>query len=372
MSAPMSNIIRPVILCGGAGTRLWPVSRQLFPKQLLALTGGQSLLQETVARLSGESFAPAIIITGEDQRLPVKEQLESSGASLEAIMLEPSGRNTAAAATLAAAWLLARGHDDVMLLMPSDHVIGNRQAFIRAIQTGFSHAEAGAIVTFGVTPDGPNTQYGYIEADTTQPSPDGAFPVARFHEKPSAAKAAEYVARGSFFWNAGIFLSRASTILDEMRQFLPESFEAVSAAVSEAVAGGIFVRPAAESFNRAENISIDNGIMEKTSRGVVVPVQMDWSDVGSWDAVWKLSKKDEANNVTKGDIIALHTTDSLLRNESGVLIAALGLERMAVIAVPDAVLVAPLDRLDDLKDLVERLKADSAERVVSPAILPKA
>lgn len=365
-------MIRPVILCGGAGTRLWPVSRQLVPKQLLALTGERSLLQETVARLSGDSFASAIIISGEDQRLLISEQLESTGASVEAIMLEPSGRNTAAAATLAAAWLCARDDDDVMLLMPSDHVIGNRQAFIRAIEAGLPHAEGGAIVTFGVTPDEPNTQYGYIEADIKQPLSNGAFPVARFHEKPTAGNAAKYVASGRFFWNAGIFLAKASTILAEMRQFLPRSFEAVATAVAEGVADGIFVRPAAESFNSAENISIDNGIMEKTSRGVVVPVQMDWSDVGSWDAVWKLGNKDEANNVTKGDIVALHTTDSLLRNESGVIIAALGLERMAVIAVSDAVLVAPLDRLDDLKDLVERLKAKNAERVVSPAILPKA
>ena len=359
MPSEAPSNIRPVILCGGAGTRLWPLSREGFPKQLLAITGEQSLLQETAARLSGERFAPAIIVSGEDQRDFVRNQLESSGAAIEAILLEPARRNTAAAATLAAAWLRARGEDELMLLMPSDHVIGDRDAFIRAVDIGVPHAESGAIVTFGATPTGPNTQYGYIEAEADKPLSEGAFAIARFHEKPSAEKAADYLASGRFFWNAGIFLAKAGTILTEMQRFLPESSEAISEAAARAKTDGIFVRPDAEAFKRAQNISIDNGIMEKTSRGVVVPVQMDWSDVGSWDAVWKLGGKDEAGNVVKGDVVAVDTKGSLLRNESGVLVATLGLDKIAVIAVRDAILIAPLDRAAELKELVERLDQGS-------------
>jgi len=359
MTSEMQPTIRPVILCGGAGTRLWPLSRESFPKQLLALAGERSLLQETAARLSGDRFTKAIIVSGEDQRDLVRDQLESSGAGVEAILLEPARRNTAAAAALAAAWVTRGGGDDLLLLMPSDHVIRDRDSFIRAIEIGVPQAERGAIVTFGATATGPNTQYGYIEADDDQPLSGGAFAIARFHEKPSAEKAADYVASGRFFWNAGIFLAKASTILGEMRHFLPESLEAISEAAAKAEADGIIVRPEPGAFKRAQNISIDNGIMEKTSRGVVVPVQMDWSDVGSWDAVWKLGDKDDANNVARGDIVALDTKNSLLRNESGMVVAVLGLDNMAVIAVRDAVLVAPLDRAAELKDLVERLRENS-------------
>lgn len=357
MSSEGPAIIRPVILCGGAGTRLWPVSRKAFPKQLIAFTGDQSLLQQTAARLSGEHFAPVIVVSGENQGRVVKEQVESSGAPVDAILLEPSGRNTAAAATLVAAWAQKSGNDELLLLMPADHVIGNREAFMRAIEVGLPYAKDGAIVTLGVTPTEPNTQYGYIEADPQRPLSNGAFAIARFHEKPDAEKAAAYLASGRFFWNAGIFLAKASTILGEMRQFLPDSLDAVSTSLADAGLDDLFVRPAENAFNRAENISIDHGIMEKTSRGVVVPAQMDWSDIGSWDAVWKLGEKDDANNVTSGDVLAVGSNHSLLRGEDGVLVAALGLEKMAVIAVEDAVLVAPLDRIDELKTLVEQLRA---------------
>ena len=360
-------IIRPVILCGGAGTRLWPVSRQTFPKQLLPVTGDQSLLQQTAARLSGDLFAPAIVVSGEDQRFFIKRQLQLAGAPVEAILLEPEGRNTSAAATLAAAWLRSTGRDELMLLMPSDHVIGDRDAFVRAVELGAAHAGRGAIVTFGAEPAGPNTQYGYIEADADRRNSDGTFPIARFVEKPGAATAADYVASGRFYWNSGIFLAKASTLLDEMRQFLPASLEAITDAVSGASADGLFVRPSAEAFARAESISIDHGVMEKTSRGVVVPVQMQWSDVGAWDAVWALGPKDENGNVTQGDVLAIDTRGSLLRSEGKAILAAVGLDKMAVIAVSDAVFVAPMDRVTEVKHAVDRLKASQRDCVTLPA-----
>jgi len=362
-----STIIRPVILCGGAGTRLWPVSRQQFPKQLLPVLGDQSLLQQTASRLSSDHFAPAIVVSGEDQRFFIKRQLQDSGADIEAILLEPVGRNTSAAAGLAAEWLCSTGRDELLLLVPSDHVIGNRDAFVEAVEIGARHAEEGAIVTFGAEPSGPNTQYGYIEAKAGQEFTDGASPIACFHEKPDAEKAAEYVASGRFYWNSGIFLLKASTLVDEMRQFLPESIEAISEAVREASTDGLFVRPSAQAFSRAKNISIDHGIMEKTARGVVVPVQMDWSDVGSWDAVWKLGAKDANNNVAVGDVVAIDTRNSLLRSDGSAVVAAVGLENMAVIAVSDAVFVAPIDRASDVKQLIEKLKDDERDCVVLPA-----
>ena len=359
-------MIRPVILCGGAGTRLWPLSRQMYPKQLLPLVTSQSLLQETAKRLTGEEFGPAVIVSGEDQRFFIKRQLEDAGASVEAILLEPVARNTSAAAALAAGWLRSSGRDELMLIVPSDHVILGRDAFLAALRAGIPHAEAGSIVTFGAKPTEANTQYGYIEADIGKGS-DGVLPIARFVEKPDAQKAAEYLASGKFYWNAGIFLVKASTLLDEMRQFLPATLEAITAAVSDAQIDGVFVRPEPKAFGRTVNISIDHAIMEKTSRGTVVPVTMDWSDVGSWDAVWKLGKKDENSNVTEGDVVAVDTRSSLLRSEAGgPLLAAVGLNEMAVIAVGDAVFVSPLDRVADVKQIVERLKADERECVISP------
>jgi len=317
--------------------------------------GQQSLLQQTAARLSGRQFAPAIIVSGEEQRFFVKRQLQNSGTRIEAILLEPAGRNTSAAATLAASWLRSTNRDEVLLLMPSDHVIANPEAFIAAIETGMPHAEEGAIVTFGAHPTGPNTQYGYIEAEADAAFPDGAFPIACFHEKPGVEQAARYVESGRFYWNAGIFLLKASTLLDEMRQHLPASLDAIDGAIAEATVDGLFVRPSAEAFQQAENISIDHAIMEKTRRGVIVPVQMDWSDVGSWDAVWKLGEKDSDNNLVQGDVVALDSRDSLLRSDGRAVVAAIGLDKMAVIAVSDAVFVAPIDRVSEVKDLIGRL-----------------
>lgn len=360
-------IIRPVILCGGAGTRLWPLSRDQFPKQLLRLTGDQSLLQQTAGRMTGQGFAPAIIVSGEEQRFFIKRQLDESGASVAGILLEPERRNTAAAAALAACWLHSRVSDELMLLMPSDHVIADQEAFLRAVHIGAAHAEQGSIVTFGATPTEPNTQYGYIEGKEERRLPDGALPIARFHEKPDAGTAEQYLSSGHFYWNCGIFLVHASTLIEDMREFAPATLEAVEAAVAAATTDGLFVRPGGDEFGRADNISIDHAVMERTRRGVVVPVQMGWSDVGAWDAVWKLSDRDSSGNVVAGRAIALETRNSLIRSDGRAIVAAFGLNEMAVIATPDAILVAPVDRASDLKSVTTGLSNSEPEVVTTPA-----
>lgn len=275
-------------------------------------------------------------------------------------------KNTSAAATLAAVWLQSRGNDELMLLMPSDHVIADGDAFMAAVTLGIPHAEKGAIVTFGARPTEPNTQFGYIEADAGRSFPDGASPIARFVEKPDLQTAVEYVESGRFFWNAGIFLMKASSLLDEMRQFLPESLDQIVSAVGKASLDGVFVRPDAKAFGKAKSISIDHGVMEKTNRGVVVPVEMQWSDVGAWDAVWKLSAKDAAGNATTGDVVAIDTKDSLLRSDGKAVIATIGLDKMAVIAARDAVFIAPMERVAEVKELVETFKAEGRECATTP------
>ena len=345
---------------------MWPISRQSFPKQLLPLLADESLLQLAAKRVSGASFAAPIVVAGETHRFFINRQLEQAGVSPEVILLEPAGRNTAAASALAAAWVRSQGRDDILLVVPSDHMIGDNQAFISAIEKAVPFAEDGGIVTFGIKPTGPNTQYGYIEMEG-EGSNAAALPISRFVEKPNADLAATLLSGGRCVWNAGIFLMKASTLLDEMKRFLPSSLEAVFESVAQARVDGPFVRPDRDHFIRAENISIDHGIMQKTDRAYVTPVDMDWSDVGSWDAVWQINPKDAANNVTSGDVISVDTHGSLLRSESGALLATLGLTEMVVVAVRDAVFVAPLSRANEVRQLVEALQRDKASYVVDPA-----
>lgn len=359
--------IRPVILCGGAGTRLWPVSRETFPKQLLPITADLSMLQQTAIRLSGPDYEPLLAVGSQDQRFFIRQQLVQCGAETGAILVEPTGRNTAAAAALAAEWLLAQGKDELLLLMPSDHVLGDTAAFRDAIRKGMPQAEAGAIVLFGAEPAGPNTQFGYIEINPEQPLGEGAFAIAQFKEKPDLATAESYVADGRHLWNSGILLARASVLIAEMQQFLPSSAEAVAKAVATAVVDGVFVRPDPTAFGAAENISIDRGLMEKTARGVVVPMAMSWSDVGSWSAVWEVGDKDRADNVLRGDVVAIDTHNSLLRTDGPAMIAAIGVRDTVVVATRDAIFVAPMDRAAEVEELVAALKAEDRACVTTPS-----
>jgi mannose-1-phosphate guanylyltransferase/mannose-6-phosphate isomerase len=325
------------------------------------------MLQQTARRLSGQQYGPAIIVSGEEQRFFIKRQMAAAGADVGVILLEPEGRNTSAAAGLAAEWLCSTGGDDLLLIMPSDHVIGNEDAFHAAVQKGIPHAEAGAIVTFGVKVTEPNTQYGYIEVASVEKPEDGVYPIGSFTEKPDAEAAAQHMSSGRYFWNLGIFLVKASTLLDEMREFLPHSLDAISRSFAGAASDGIFLRPEREAFLGADNISIDHGVMEKTRRAMVVPVEMDWSDVGAWDAVWKVSEKDSQENVTQGDVVAIDTKNSLLRTDGHSLIATVGLDNLVVIATRDAVLVAPLDRAADVGRLVQELQAQGRDCVALPS-----
>jgi mannose-1-phosphate guanylyltransferase/mannose-6-phosphate isomerase len=324
------------------------------------------MLQETALRISSGSFRKPVVIGGEDHRFFIQRQLEEAGVAVEAILLEPTGRNTAAAAILAALWALEQGGDDLLLLMPSDHRIEDQQAFVAAVEAGRAAAEQGGIVTFGAHPAEANTQYGYIEVGEG----DGigeARPIRRFAEKPSRDTAEEYLSHGGYYWNSGIFLFRASALRDEAERLLPEVVEAVAAALAAKTIDGRFVRPEASAFEAAPSISIDYGIMEKTSRAFVVPVNMGWSDVGSWAAVWQVSEKDEQSNALTGDVIAIDTHDSIIRAEGSVTIAAVGLEKMAVVAVRDAVFIAPLERAAEVRDVVEQLKRDKRDLATMPS-----
>jgi len=313
------------------------------------------MLVETVEPARRAGLEAPIIVSAEEHRLLAKDQLEQAGAAPEAILLEPVGRSTAAAAALAAQWLLSSGRDELLLLMPADHSVGDRDAFHAAVRAGIPHAEEGMIVTFGIVPTGPNTEYGYIEVEAADPRPGGAYPVARFVEKPNLETAASYVERGRFFWNSGIFLFKASILIEEMRRYMPDSLESISRSMGQSVRDGIFVRPEPDAFREAENISIDYGIMEKTDRAMVVPVEMDWSDVGSWAAVWELAPKDVSNNAVQGDVLAIDSTNCLFRNEGEGMVTAIGLENMAVVAVEDAIFIAPINRVAEVKLLVEKL-----------------
>ncbi|MFZ5706903.1 MAG: mannose-1-phosphate guanylyltransferase/mannose-6-phosphate isomerase [Pseudomonadota bacterium] len=345
-----TTIITPVILSGGSGTRLWPLSRSHRPKQLLPLTGEKTMLQMTSERCrDGSCFAPAIIVTNALHATEIARQLAEDAPS--AIILEPAGRNTAPAIALAA---LESAPDAPLLVMPSDHVIEDVPAFHAAIAAALPLVEQGWLVTFGITPDKPETGYGYIRrGESVAP---GVQKVDAFVEKPDLARAADYVADGNYSWNGGIFLFRADAYLAALDRFEPEMVAAVRASLEGAAREGRMVIPAAEAFLSAKSESIDYAVMEKAERVAVVPVEMGWSDVGSWDALHALGGSDGAGNVIRGDVLAIDTEGCLLRSEGPVLATA-GVRDLIVVATRDAVMILPRGSSQDVKKIVEGLKA---------------
>lgn len=345
--------VLPVVLAGGAGTRLWPLSRELYPKQFLKLTAGQTMLQETLRRLDGLDCAAPYLICNEDHRFIVAEQCRAIGVECGAIVLEPAARNTAPAIALAALQAMSGGDDPVLLILAADHHIADPAAFRAAVTIGADLVREDQLLTFGVVPEVPETGYGYIKAGAAIGA--GAHQVARFVEKPDLATARKYLAEGGYFWNSGMFMFKASTYLKELETHRPDIFKACREAAKTMSSDLDFKRPGAE-FSKCPSESIDYAVMEKTRRSVVLPANFGWSDVGSWKALWEVSQRDKDGNHIRGDVVTVDTTGSLLISE-GRLLATVGIDDLMVIETADAVLVAQRDHAQDVKRIVEKLRA---------------
>lgn len=345
----------PVILTGGAGSRLWPISREFYPKPLLPIYGEQTLLQDTAVRLNPViNVGDPLFVCNEEHRFLLAEQVRALGKEPEAILLEPEGRNTAPALTIAALYLVDKEADAVMVVMPADHVIPDQESFSAAVEQGGKLAEQGYLVTFGVVADRPETGYGYIRRGN-QIGSSGVYRVDRFVEKPDQSTAQGYIDAGDYYWNSGIFLLRADRWLEEIGKFQPEMLAACKRAMSESSRDSDFVRVDKEAFLASPSDSIDYAVMEKTDRAAVVPLQTAWSDVGSFSSIWEISERDELGNVVRGDVLMHDTKDSLFMAENRC-IAGVGLEGMIVVETADAVLVADMNKCQDVKAIVSQLK----------------
>lgn len=349
------SIIHPVILCGGSGTRLWPSSRKAFPKQFSALTGPESLFQQTLRRFSGSGFAEPLILTHDDFRFLVRDQASAIGLEDAQIILEPEARDTAPA-ILIAALVLEETPEALMLVAPSDHSIERPQAFFEAVQAGINAAAAGALVTFGITPDRPETGYGYLEL-SAPPAEGRTVPLQRFVEKPNAKRAAEMIADGRHLWNAGIFLFRVADILAAYNAHAPELLPPCRAALSGARRDLGFLRLDADAYGGIASQSFDYAVMEKADRIAAVPVEAGWSDLGSWMALFDVLPTDSDGVVAVGSVTAIDCQDTLLRSEEdNIHLVGLGLKNIVAVAMRDAVLVADRSQAQRVKEVVARLR----------------
>jgi mannose-1-phosphate guanylyltransferase/mannose-1-phosphate guanylyltransferase/mannose-6-phosphate isomerase len=356
-------MITPVLLCGGSGTRLWPLSRKSFPKQFADILGSESLFQASARRFTGPGFGEPLVITGDAFRFIISEQLAEVGVKAADVLIEPSGRNTAPAAAAAALRLAARDPDAIMLIVPSDHAVADPAAFRAAVQTGRVAAEAGQIVTFGIAPTRPETGFGWLEGgEDTHP---GVQHLVRFLEKPNAAKAAEMLASGRYLWNAGVFLARADVMLAAFRAHAPDILDQVE----QALAGGRtdlgFCRLDAEAWSQVREDSIDYAVMEKANNVALVRFNGHWSDLGGWEAVWQESPQDAQGNALSENATAFDCEHTLLRSENpGIELVGIGLKNIVAVAMNDAVMVADISQSQNVKKAVSVLKAKGAKQAV--------
>ena len=361
MTDTQAALITPVILSGGSGSRLWPLSRAGYPKQFLALHGNTdtTMLQATAMRASGPAFSAPLLVCNEEHRFIVAEQLRQADIQPSDIILEPVGRNTAPAVAVAALRLSMHNPEALMLVMPSDHVILDEAAFHEAVETAAGAAREGALVTFGITPSTPETGYGYIQRgeDWGTGQQGRAYRVSRFVEKPDLETAQSYLASGDYAWNSGIFLFTAATYLDALERLQPGMLEAAREALERSDQDMTFCRLDAEAFAAAPSDSIDYAVMERVEKAAVVPVDMGWSDLGAWSALWEIEDKDGEGNVTRGDVL-LHDTSNSYVHADHAMVAVSGLDNVIVVATDDAVLVVDRHNAQNVKQLVERLKAE--------------
>ncbi|MCW5751637.1 MAG: mannose-1-phosphate guanylyltransferase/mannose-6-phosphate isomerase [Alphaproteobacteria bacterium] len=365
------SVIHPVLLSGGAGTRLWPLSRELSPKQLHPLLGTHSLLQDTALRFGDVSrFAAPLVICNEEHRFAIAEQLRALSIKPSAIALEPAGRNTAPAICLASLFVEQRhGGDALLLVAPADHLIREQARFMAAIDTACEAAGRGCIVTFGITPGRPETGYGYIRCGEALAGVAGAFHIAAFAEKPDFETARRYLAEGGYCWNSGMFLFAARTMLAAMERFEPDMLHACRAALEEAGTDLDFLR-LGRSFADARKIAIDVAIMERADNGAVVPADIGWSDVGAWDALQEIGPHDAAGNTCIGDVLLQDVRNSYVRSE-GMLTAVVGLDKAVVVVTRDAVLVTSLEKVQDVRGIVDELKRMGRSEATLPARAPR-
>ncbi len=356
--------IVPVILSGGSGTRLWPVSRESFPKQLWPLISDHTLLQETALRARGERFAPPVIVCNQEHRFLIAEQLRAAGIPGPRILLEPVGRNSAPAIAAAAILVAETDPDAVLWLLAADHVIVDVAALHKSLATAATAARAGRFVTFGMRPTAPETGYGYIAIGTALDDAPDAFAVAEFVEKPDAARAARLATDGRHLWNSGMFVFTARTLLEELASHAPDVLHAVRRAMAERTSDLDFVRLGVEAFTACPSISLDYAVAERTSRAAVVPADIGWSDIGSWGALWELGRKDEQGNVTVGDVLLESARNCYVRSD-GMLATVVGLEDAVVVVTEDAVLAMHRDHAQDVKKVVDRLKAAGRNEAVA-------
>jgi mannose-1-phosphate guanylyltransferase/mannose-6-phosphate isomerase len=351
-------VIIPVILSGGSGTRLWPLSRALRPKQLLPLVNESTMIQDTVSRLNGiQNLSSPVIVCNEEHRFMIAEQMREIDVQSSGIILEPFGRNTAPAVAVSAEFAASLDQDAVLLVLPADHVIQNTEAFHAAVKTGYEAAMQNKLVTFGIVPNAPETGYGYIKAGK-KTSINNVHDVERFVEKPNKPTAEKYIAEGNYYWNSGMFMFKASRFISELSQHNKTMLDASHEALSKAKKDMDFIRLDKSSFEHCPSDSIDYAVMEKTKDAVVIPVDIGWNDIGSWPALCEVSAQDEQGNVIQGDVCAIDTRNSYIRSDSR-LVTAVGVNDHVIVETADAILVAHKDAAQNVKDIVEQLKKAS-------------